>query len=182
MPRGYRPNKNSVLYPGRLRWWNFFLLFYMCHFAMGLTHCYKTTVFFTFIYIYIYIDTSLGLWHLYIYTGSWPHGVAAYVGGNRCVFYTFLTYCKLTITQKWYASFVMFTDCGIVTSASSLTALWHRRCHNAAYSTTYFTKCILYRVVYSCAVYNVYTRRHDVRWCYSAVRRLLTEAAMRKSV
>ena len=25
------------------------LLFYMCHFAMGLTHCYKTTVFFTFI-------------------------------------------------------------------------------------------------------------------------------------
>ena len=22
-----------------------FLLFYMCHFAMGLTHCYKTTVF-----------------------------------------------------------------------------------------------------------------------------------------
>ena len=28
-----------------------FLLFYMCHFAMGLTHCYKTTVFFTFIKI-----------------------------------------------------------------------------------------------------------------------------------
>jgi len=26
-----------------------FLLFYMCHFAMGLTHCYKTTVFLTFI-------------------------------------------------------------------------------------------------------------------------------------
>ena len=26
-----------------------FLLFYMCHFAMGLTQCYKTTVFFTFI-------------------------------------------------------------------------------------------------------------------------------------
>jgi len=25
-----------------------FLLFYMCHFAMGLTHCYKTIVFFTF--------------------------------------------------------------------------------------------------------------------------------------
>jgi len=25
------------------------LLFYMCHFAMGLTHCYKTTVF-TFIF------------------------------------------------------------------------------------------------------------------------------------
>ena len=30
-----------------------FLLFYMCLFAMGLTHCYKTTVFF---YIYIYIQ------------------------------------------------------------------------------------------------------------------------------
>jgi len=29
-----------------------FLLFYMCHFAMGLTHCYKTTVFFTFISVY----------------------------------------------------------------------------------------------------------------------------------
>jgi len=28
---------------------NIFLLFYMCHFAMALTHCYKTTVFFTFI-------------------------------------------------------------------------------------------------------------------------------------
>jgi len=26
-----------------------FLLFYMCDFAVGLTHCYKTTVFFTFI-------------------------------------------------------------------------------------------------------------------------------------
>ena len=26
-----------------------YLLFYMCHFAMGLTHRYKTTVFFTFI-------------------------------------------------------------------------------------------------------------------------------------
>jgi len=25
-----------------------YLLFYMCHFAMGLTHCYKTTVFLTF--------------------------------------------------------------------------------------------------------------------------------------
>ena len=28
-----------------------FLLFYMCHFDMGITHCYKTTVFFTFIQI-----------------------------------------------------------------------------------------------------------------------------------
>jgi len=26
-----------------------FLLFYMCHFAMGLTHCYKTTVFYSYI-------------------------------------------------------------------------------------------------------------------------------------
>jgi len=32
-----------------------FLLFYMCHFAMGLTHCYKTTVFF-YIYSLIYIE------------------------------------------------------------------------------------------------------------------------------
>ena len=31
-----------------------FVLFYMCHFAMGLTHCYKTTVFF-----YIYVDPDL---------------------------------------------------------------------------------------------------------------------------
>jgi len=28
-----------------------FLLFYMCDFAVGLTHCYKTTVFFTFIIV-----------------------------------------------------------------------------------------------------------------------------------
>ena len=28
-----------------------FLMFYMCHFSMGLTHCYKTTVFFTFYYV-----------------------------------------------------------------------------------------------------------------------------------
>ena len=27
-----------------------FLLFYMCHFAVGLTHCYKTTVFFYILY------------------------------------------------------------------------------------------------------------------------------------
>ena len=44
--RGY--NNNSVLYPGRLRWWKYFCCF-ICHFPMGLTHCYKTTVFF---YIY----------------------------------------------------------------------------------------------------------------------------------
>jgi len=29
---------------------NIFLLFYICHFAVGLTHCYKTAVFFTFIF------------------------------------------------------------------------------------------------------------------------------------
>ena len=29
-----------------------FLLFYMCHFAMGLTHCYKTTVFLHLYYVY----------------------------------------------------------------------------------------------------------------------------------
>ena len=28
-----------------------YLLFYMCHFAMGLTHCYKTTVFLHLLYI-----------------------------------------------------------------------------------------------------------------------------------
>jgi len=27
-----------------------FLLFYMCHFTTGLTHCYKTTVFFIYVY------------------------------------------------------------------------------------------------------------------------------------
>ena len=32
-----------------------FLLFYMCHFAMGLTHCYKTS----FLYIYIVYKQSL---------------------------------------------------------------------------------------------------------------------------
>jgi len=29
-----------------------FLLFYVCHFAMGITHCYKTTVFLTFMIYY----------------------------------------------------------------------------------------------------------------------------------
>jgi len=33
-----------------------FLLFYMCHFAMGLTHCYKTAVF----YIYIFMHKFAG--------------------------------------------------------------------------------------------------------------------------
>ena len=37
--RGY--NKNRALEVMRI-----FLLFYMCHIAMGLTHCCKTTVFF----------------------------------------------------------------------------------------------------------------------------------------
>ena len=42
-------NKNSVLYPGRsIEVMKIFLLFYMCHFAMGITHCYKTS----FFYIY----------------------------------------------------------------------------------------------------------------------------------
>ena len=45
--RGY--NKNSVLLSRALEVMKIFLLFYMCDFAMGLTHCYKTTVFFTFI-------------------------------------------------------------------------------------------------------------------------------------
>jgi len=30
----------------------------MCHFAMGLTHCYKTTVFFTFYYYYLTFKVS----------------------------------------------------------------------------------------------------------------------------
>jgi len=33
-----------------------FLLFYMCHFAMGPTHCYKTTV---FLHLYLVIGQSL---------------------------------------------------------------------------------------------------------------------------
>jgi len=53
--RGY--NKNSVLYPGCLRWWKYFCCF-MCHFAMGLTHYYKTTVFFYICYIRDYILTN----------------------------------------------------------------------------------------------------------------------------
>ena len=46
--RGY--NKKPVL---ALEVMKIFLLFYMCHFAMGLTHCYKTTVF------YIYFPLEL---------------------------------------------------------------------------------------------------------------------------
>ena len=42
--RGYI--RNSVLYHSRaLEVMKIFLLFSMCHFAMGLKHCYKTTVF-----------------------------------------------------------------------------------------------------------------------------------------
>ena len=40
--RGY--NKNSII-SRALEVMKIYLLFYMCHFAMGLTHCYKTTVF-----------------------------------------------------------------------------------------------------------------------------------------
>ena len=40
--RGY--NKNSII-STTLEVMKIFLLFYMSHFATGLTHCYKTTVF-----------------------------------------------------------------------------------------------------------------------------------------
>ena len=52
--KGRRYNKNSVLYPGRLRWWKYICCF-ICvtlPILIGLTHCYKTTVF------YIYISRS----------------------------------------------------------------------------------------------------------------------------
>ena len=42
--KGREYNKDCVLYPRPLRWWKYFCCF-MCHFAMGLTHCYKTAVF-----------------------------------------------------------------------------------------------------------------------------------------
>ena len=50
-----RPGYNTefLLHPRPFRWWKYFLLFYMCHFAMGLTHRYKTTVFF-YIYHFLY--------------------------------------------------------------------------------------------------------------------------------
>ena len=44
-----RPRHNILIISTALQVMKIFLLFYMCHFAMGLTHCYKTTVF----YIYI---------------------------------------------------------------------------------------------------------------------------------
>ena len=37
-----------------------FLLFYMCHFAMDLTHCYKTTVFLAFIFAVFLLNLSYG--------------------------------------------------------------------------------------------------------------------------
>jgi len=48
-------NKSFVLYPRPLMWWNYFLLFYMCHSAMGLTRCYKTVV---FLHLYVQFFTS----------------------------------------------------------------------------------------------------------------------------
>ena len=46
-----RPGYNAefLLYPRPFRWWKYFCCF-ICHFAMGLTHCYRATVFFTFIF------------------------------------------------------------------------------------------------------------------------------------
>jgi len=44
-------NKDCVLYPWPIEVVKIFWLFYMCPFAMGLTHCYKTTVIFAFILI-----------------------------------------------------------------------------------------------------------------------------------
>ena len=38
-----------------------FLLFYMCHFAMGLTHCYKTTSFFYIYKQYIRLNSNCRL-------------------------------------------------------------------------------------------------------------------------
>ena len=46
----YFHHLNGRGYPRPLKWWKYFLLFYMCHVAMGLTHCYKKTAVF---YIYI---------------------------------------------------------------------------------------------------------------------------------
>jgi len=48
--RGY--NKNIM--SRALEVMKIFLLFYMCHFVMGITHCYKTTVFFYIYHVMIY--------------------------------------------------------------------------------------------------------------------------------
>ena len=52
--RGY--NKNSII-SRALEVMKIFLLFYMCQFAMCLTHCYKTTVFLHLFLFSIYITT-----------------------------------------------------------------------------------------------------------------------------
>ena len=54
--KGCGYNKNSLLFiiSRALEVMKIYLLFYRCHFAMGLTHCYKTTVFFCFTFIKIY--------------------------------------------------------------------------------------------------------------------------------
>ena len=55
-----------------------YLLFYMCHFDMGLTHCYKTTVFLTFI---INGDDGCRLWQP-VQTNSQPKS-SGFVLGRR---------------------------------------------------------------------------------------------------
>ena len=55
-----------------------FLLFYMCHFAMGLTHCYKTTVF-----LNIYINNACVKLH------SLPADTELPTLNNDCVRTTF---------------------------------------------------------------------------------------------
>jgi len=48
------------------------LLFYMCHFATGLTCCYKTDVFFTFINVY-----TLSLYGQFLKAAVWPVNAVA---------------------------------------------------------------------------------------------------------
>jgi len=43
----------------------------MCHFAIGLTHCYKTAVFLTFIHHSCDCFFELGFCHLYLMTWHW---------------------------------------------------------------------------------------------------------------
>jgi len=47
--KGNGYNIQSLLFTA-LEVMKIFLLFYMCHFAMGLTHCHKTAVFLTLIF------------------------------------------------------------------------------------------------------------------------------------
>jgi len=42
---------NTLVISTALEVMKIFLLFYMCHFAMGLTHCYKTAVFTHILYL-----------------------------------------------------------------------------------------------------------------------------------